>query len=1651
MSEELIGSLMEVARKRSDNTKALMEKEEEYLRTGWLFLGVQASQGWSNEVMDFPGLLASVYWKVDTQAVGKTKNICHNGFRVNALAVTEPQQIRPAVVWIKEMISRVTCYQTEFLRTTGDGTTHSQFRISVSIKCELKKFPPEFERGRKVQLDVDDPDGKWDPEDAEAEERYVQKDRHLVQILTVAIDRYAVASFHVLHMLENPSDITLSILFRELVFKEHLIKIWFDMPKQIAALDATIEHMFRGTGVSKKRGEFCEGEVDRNLSRVPMYKNIGPPDYFRFDRPDDLHFTTGSRPCPLGLHTDGVDYLWRACPCDSANIDITALLDHILRQHAFIPMAGQMLSTQTGQLLETPAVVSNWSRSLDQCPFDQFEKWMLAGDRFIPLLSTFKNRYIQRPKPMPREVLERLPAWQQEEARRHYEKSEAEYQQAKIDLHWAYEKSSLGFETNDLALEAVYGDVLSLAMILRQVMTCEDDNLLATRLIMYGARQVESSEPWQFEGMLYRPEPFEVHKAVELYFPQVGNYDDFENLLELPLVHDAVIPRPDLFPVSIDDLAVVASGTMEPIGSSMNSEILAAVQQCTWLGPLKHNKYEELRTNAILMTVGARNLATRFFVRFLRNRYDIYTKNTTNFLFFVFFFGEFLDKIDSNSPEDMSPMGNKNPPGEIMNWKKLLAREKAENDSNGLGVENQIAFLLGEEGLAEDGFNPGLYNTFHDNLAENMYARPHALQLETIDSVFQELVLHYLVIEVSDLESHENRRTLGRDIYELAHDYRKLTSLSLWDHSAVVELAEMYDLDLTKDGFYYKHPYWFKRLQMIMGMSWVQGRAMFNQVEAEELRYNLEQLGYNRVQDMISLLVKEMERFVQLDYVQVEFELLFEKIVDETVRAGRLRKLPFGKLWFDFLVVIPVVAMPFLMVVGLLYAAYSNAFMVFKLIFYAVWFALFPGGTLGVAVVFYGVHKYMTANKIRLGDSWRRWSRVLPNFDYDRLLVNSNPTWSYRLLVRELKLIGLDPPPLRRLPMQYSELARDLYNPIRPIAPVLAGLRPNEQKKASQTAQLQKECLAALNWAPPKWAQFLGGSYGERTAFAATDEYQPRDGESWRRRVLNAVTYLLLENPSYRTSHVLHFPKKMQSQAARLADEQVTHFTLPYIRGTLLPYPTVPADRHDDTLYHWFWANQALPSVFADSWTPQLTLERTQARRVARAELRRWRALHPEPPEPEPTKPEYVPGRLRPTTFLDPDYVAPAAPPVEPSGIFGAPRTDKYGRPVYPVDRGTDPPPKPGSRVPTDPTTGIPLPGSISTDPFTGGITPAYVSGDPTKGFPSAGYPRPTSPVDPALAMALPDSVSPTTSESSHALSLSYEQENAYSRDRLSRNLAKLLMLELRTEQTIRGAKPRSLREVLGKAARAVGKPSLSSLDELLDDDDDNKSEYEYEPPRPPPRPEPEPQLPPKSKETARLAAQAAAAERNAARERRAAAVARLRARRARRAQEPTRLEFPTATAPIRDPTPPPPRVDTSAVDASGLDALLREADEKQRSHATPLQRLYSAESDPTPRGLSLWTHPDRTFRLLRYLDCTGQRDTLHPTHIKDLYEFETLIGPRQLRKNDAEMEQSGSWRMMVMPPVEAQMWAESVGLAKREEVDLGWKDRVIEEVEEVD
>lgn len=275
----------------------------------------------------------------------------------------------------------------------------------------------------------------------------------------------------------------LAILFEELILDKRVIKILHNVPDSIAALDATLEHIFRGRRPTGRGVGYAAALRRYNSSarksfrdrangplRTPHYKDTGPDTFLDVNRPTATEFRRGERACPLGLHGPGVDYAGRHCPCYLGILDITSVLDLILRQHHFIP--GDPAITPNRAEVLWPALAS-WAEPREDCKFERLAQWMLAGSKYQPLLCRFKARSPTKPQLPDVTGLEEASA---AEVVNVYNMRSAIYKEKVAQLYTAFGETK-GVETDDECLSYIVGDAIGLGLIFRYLLTVESARL----------------------------------------------------------------------------------------------------------------------------------------------------------------------------------------------------------------------------------------------------------------------------------------------------------------------------------------------------------------------------------------------------------------------------------------------------------------------------------------------------------------------------------------------------------------------------------------------------------------------------------------------------------------------------------------------------------------------------------------------------------------------------------------------------------------------------------------------------------------------------------------------------------------------------------------------------------------------------------------------------------------------------------------------------------------------------------------------------------------------------------------------------------------------------------------------------------------------
>lgn len=107
---------------------------------------------------------------------------------IGSVSVMQPDEIQPALQLIQTALDYVKFYDTSAFRTVereiGNLRSHSQFRRAVAVNCEFKRYPPEFRNDSSLNFDVDNP--RWVEDQSGKKNKFVEKDRELINLLTVS-------------------------------------------------------------------------------------------------------------------------------------------------------------------------------------------------------------------------------------------------------------------------------------------------------------------------------------------------------------------------------------------------------------------------------------------------------------------------------------------------------------------------------------------------------------------------------------------------------------------------------------------------------------------------------------------------------------------------------------------------------------------------------------------------------------------------------------------------------------------------------------------------------------------------------------------------------------------------------------------------------------------------------------------------------------------------------------------------------------------------------------------------------------------------------------------------------------------------------------------------------------------------------------------------------------------------------------------------------------------------------------------------------------------------------------------------------------------------------------------------------------------------
>lgn len=307
--------------------------------------------------------------------------------------------------------------------------------------------------------------------------------------------------FRVTKGLTNFGHLQVQILFEDLILNKKVIKILYNVPDSIAALDATLEHIFRGRPPPPNKGapnyqdalrQYKNSarkpfrETEGSPLRLPHYKDTGPETYLDVNRPASLEFERGEKPCPLGFHGPGVDYAGRRCPCYLGILDITSILDFILRQHHFIPGDPTSNLQEMGDNETMWPALGSWAEPRKDCNFTKLAQWMLAGSKYQPLFCMFKTRSHTIPK---RPHITGIQGIGAKEAMNIYNMQVAICKEKYAQLYTAFGETN-GIERDEVCLSYIVGDAIGLGLMFRYLLTTE-----SPRLYVYLRHSIRTPPP----------------------------------------------------------------------------------------------------------------------------------------------------------------------------------------------------------------------------------------------------------------------------------------------------------------------------------------------------------------------------------------------------------------------------------------------------------------------------------------------------------------------------------------------------------------------------------------------------------------------------------------------------------------------------------------------------------------------------------------------------------------------------------------------------------------------------------------------------------------------------------------------------------------------------------------------------------------------------------------------------------------------------------------------------------------------------------------------------------------------------------------------------------------------------------------------------
>lgn len=158
-----------------------------------------------------------------------------------------------------------------------------------------------------------------------------------------------------------------------------------------------------------------------------------------------------------------------------------------------------------------------------------------------------------------------------------------------------------------------------------------------------------------------------------------------------------------------------------------------------------------------------------------------------------------------------------------------------------------------------------------------LIAVPIPEQHDFMDGVCAEILIYMLVQEISQYEALDDERRRFFGFAEMEDEYRASAKSLLWDHPAVKSMTKEAGLgDGPYDRLSYAEPYWFKRLQVLLGHDFA-CCVPLNSPDTTICR----ECGAQDRYELLEMLIAELERIRKLADVQVKLRDAYGRIYQE--------------------------------------------------------------------------------------------------------------------------------------------------------------------------------------------------------------------------------------------------------------------------------------------------------------------------------------------------------------------------------------------------------------------------------------------------------------------------------------------------------------------------------------------------------------------------------------------------------------------------------------------------------------------------------------------------------------------------------------------------------------------------------------------------